>query len=76
MFESFPHPESQGSKLEQLLPQMLNELEARWRGSMAATGGENPYDVIDLVLDGYDLSISERLKAKNSLVSHMRRLMQ
>ena len=76
MFESIPQSEPQGSKLEQLLPQMITELESSWRGSVSATGGENPYDVIDLVLDGQDLSISERLRAKNSLVSHMRRLMQ
>ena len=51
MFESIPQSEPQGSKLEQLLPQMITELESRWRGSVSATGGENPYDVIDLVLD-------------------------
>lgn len=76
MFESVPNPQPQKSKLETLLPQMINELEARVRASRAAQKNENPYDLIDAVIDSRELDIADRLKAHRDLVAHMRQLMQ
>jgi len=76
MLESAPQPESKESKLEDVLLVMKNELESRWRAATAANINENPYDLIDTVLDSQDLTISERLKAKKSLVAHLRQYVQ
>jgi len=75
MFES-PSSESQNSRLEKVLLQMKNELEARWRSAQSVNRSENPYDLIDAVLDNQDLTISERLKAKTSLIAHLRKYTQ
>lgn len=76
MFESVPNPQPQENKLETLLPQMISELEARVRAANAAQKNENPYDLIDAVIDSRELDISDRLKAHRDLVAHMRQLMQ
>ncbi len=77
MFESAPQSNSQESKLDGLMSQMIIEIDGKWRAAQAANRNENPYDMIDTVLDNNpELTISERLKAKNNLITHLRRQIQ